>query len=47
MGARRGKPVVLTVDAGAMFREGHVFRVSDNGVWLVGHVPPGFLRFPG
>lgn len=47
VGARRGKPVVLTVDAGAMRRAGHVFRVSDNGVWLVGHVPPGFLRFPG
>ncbi|ANZ17410.1 RNA 2'-phosphotransferase [Streptomyces noursei] len=47
VGARRGKPVVLTVDAGAMHRAGHVFRVSANGVWLTGHVPPEFLRFPG
>ncbi|TJZ50249.1 RNA 2'-phosphotransferase [Streptomyces piniterrae] len=46
VGARRGKPVVLTVDAGAMHRDGHVFRVSANGVWLTGHVPPTFLRFP-
>ncbi|QRX93290.1 RNA 2'-phosphotransferase [Streptomyces noursei] len=47
VGARRGKPVVLTVDTGAMHRAGHVFRVSANGVWLTGHVPPEFLRFPG
>ncbi|MEV0373079.1 RNA 2'-phosphotransferase [Streptomyces sp. NPDC050636] len=47
VGSRRGKAVVLTVDAGAMHRGGHVFRVSANGVWLTGHVPPEFLRFPG
>ncbi|KUJ68553.1 RNA 2'-phosphotransferase [Streptomyces albus subsp. albus] len=47
VGARRGKPVVLSVDAGAMHRAGHIFRVSANGVWLVDEVPPGYLRFPG
>ncbi|MEU3988140.1 RNA 2'-phosphotransferase [Streptomyces platensis] len=47
VGARRGKPVVLTVDAGAMHRAGHVFRVSANGVWLTSRVPAPFLRFPG
>ncbi|MFC9228115.1 RNA 2'-phosphotransferase [Streptomyces decoyicus] len=47
VGARRGKPVVLTVDAAAMHRAGHVFRVSGNGVWLTSHVPAQFLRFPG
>ncbi|MYT32390.1 MULTISPECIES: RNA 2'-phosphotransferase [unclassified Streptomyces] len=47
VGARRGKPVVLTVDAGAMHRAGHVFHRSANGVWLTAHVPPEFLRFPG
>ncbi len=47
VGARRGKPVVLTVDAAAMHRAGHVFRVSGNGVWLTGHVPAQFLQFPG
>ncbi|MFD3544360.1 RNA 2'-phosphotransferase [Streptomyces sp. NPDC058655] len=45
VGARRGRPVVLAVDAGAMREAGHVFRVSANGVWLVDAVPPGFLRF--
>lgn len=47
VGARRGVPVVISVDAGAMHRAGHVFTVSANGVWLVDAVPPGFLRFPG
>ncbi|GII88987.1 putative RNA 2'-phosphotransferase [Sphaerisporangium siamense] len=47
VGARRGSPVVLSVDAAAMRAAGHEFRVSANGVWLVAHVPPGFIRFPG
>ncbi len=46
VGARRGRPVVLSVDAGAMHRDGHVFRVSDNGVWLTEAVPPDYLRLP-
>ena len=45
VGARRGRPVVLTVDAGAMHRDGHTFRVSANGVWLTEAVPPRYLRF--
>jgi putative RNA 2'-phosphotransferase len=47
VGARRGRPVVLSVDAGAMHRDGHEFRVSANGVWLTKAVPPEYLRFPG
>ncbi|WP_330458761.1 RNA 2'-phosphotransferase [Streptomyces sp. NBC_00820] len=47
VGARRGRPVVLAVDAGAMHRDGHVFQVSANGVWLTRAVPPRYLRFPG
>ncbi|WP_433546723.1 RNA 2'-phosphotransferase [Streptomyces sp. CA-294286] len=46
VGARRGRPVVLSVDAGAMHRAGYVFRVSANGVWLTARVPTRFLRFP-
>ncbi|TMR08500.1 RNA 2'-phosphotransferase, partial [Nonomuraea turkmeniaca] len=34
------------VGAGEMHADGHVFRRSANGVWLVDHVPPGYLRFP-
>ncbi|WP_367136810.1 RNA 2'-phosphotransferase [Saccharothrix sp. HUAS TT1] len=44
VGARRGKPVVLAVDAAAMVADGHEFRVSANGVWLVAAVPPSYLR---
>ncbi|MFF3288556.1 RNA 2'-phosphotransferase [Streptomyces sp. NPDC003023] len=46
VGARRGRPVVLSVHAGALHRAGHVFRVSANGVWLTASVPPRFIRFP-
>jgi putative RNA 2'-phosphotransferase len=47
VGARHGRPVVLSVDAGAMHRDGHEFRVSANGVWLTAAVPATYLRFPG
>lgn len=47
VGARRGRPVVLSVDAGAMHGAGHVFQVSANGVWLTDRVPPEFLRLRG
>ncbi|MET9506689.1 RNA 2'-phosphotransferase [Streptomyces sp. NPDC006622] len=46
VGARRGRPVVLAVDAQAMCLDGHVFHVSTNGVWLTKAVPPRYLRFP-
>ncbi|MGV9337176.1 RNA 2'-phosphotransferase [Streptomyces sp. NPDC003688] len=45
VGSRRGRPVVLPVDAAAMHRDGHVFRVSANGVWLTKAVPARYLRF--
>ena len=47
VGARRGEPVVLVVDAAAMHADGQEFRVSANGVWLVDRVPAARLRFPG
>ena len=43
VGARRGQPVILTVDAGRMHRDGHRFFLSANGVWLTDAVPPGYL----
>lgn len=43
VGARRGRPVILAIDAAAMAGEGHAFYRADNGVWLVDHVPPRFL----
>ncbi|MFC5752694.1 RNA 2'-phosphotransferase [Actinomadura rugatobispora] len=46
VGARRGRPVILTIDAAGMAAAGHEFRVSTNGVWLVDIVPPEFLTIP-
>ena len=43
VGGRRGRPVVLSVDAEGMHREGCVFYRSGNGVWLVDGVPPRYL----
>jgi putative RNA 2'-phosphotransferase len=43
VGARRGKPVILAVDAGRMHRDGHGFYLSVNGVWLTDAVPPAYL----
>jgi putative RNA 2'-phosphotransferase len=46
VGARRGAPVLLRVDAGAMHRDGHLFYRSENGVWLTEAVPARYLGFP-
>ena len=43
VGARRGKPVILRVDARTMHIEGFKFFLSVNGVWLTDSVPPAFL----
>ena len=43
VGSRRGKPVILQADAGRMYRDGHKFLLSANGVWLTDAVPPGYL----
>ncbi len=43
VGARYGKPVVLTVAAAAMHAAGHVFHLTGNGVWLTDAVAPVFL----
>ncbi|MFS8102833.1 RNA 2'-phosphotransferase [Lentzea alba] len=43
VGARRGRPLILTVDALAMHADGHEFRLSANGVWLTQHVPAQYL----
>ncbi|CNE17827.1 RNA 2'-phosphotransferase [Mycobacterium tuberculosis] len=44
VGARRGRPVVPTVESGRAAADGHEFRVSANGVWPAASVPPEYLR---
>lgn len=43
VGKRRGNPVVLSVDAHAMHRDGHEFYLAENGVWLTDHVPALYI----
>jgi putative RNA 2'-phosphotransferase len=43
VGARRGMPVLLWVDAGRMRAAGFPFFLSANGVWLTDSVPAVFL----
>ncbi len=44
VGQRRGRPVLLTVDAAAWHAAGGVFYRSGNGVWLTEAVPPQYVR---
>jgi putative RNA 2'-phosphotransferase len=46
VGGRRGKFAVLVIDAKSMLSDGLKFFISDNGVYLVDHVPPKYITFP-
>lgn len=43
VGKRHGAPVVITIDAEAMARDGITFYRSENGVWLCEHVEPKYF----
>ena len=43
VGARHGKPVVLSIDAQAMCKEGYKFYKSEDGVWLTTDINPKFI----
>ncbi len=47
VGERRGRAVILVIDAAAMRAAGKEFFRSANGVWLVDHVPPEFVAVTG
>lgn len=46
-GARHGKPVIVAVSAGRMYRDGFRFYLTPNRVWLVDYVPVEYLRLDG
>src|SRR5688572_30955826 len=46
VGGRHGKPMLLTIRAGEMHRDGFTFRCSANGVWLIEQIPPKYIDFP-
>jgi putative RNA 2'-phosphotransferase len=41
---RKGKPVLLAIDARRMSAGGHQFFVTGNRVWLTDHVPAEYLK---
>jgi putative RNA 2'-phosphotransferase len=43
VGGRHGKPVVLTVAAAEMHKQGYHFYLSENKVWLTDAVPADFI----
>ena len=44
VGRRHGEPVIYLVDAGHMHRDGYLFYLSANGVWLTKVVPATYLK---
>lgn len=44
VGSRHGNPVVVVVQAGRMYRDGHRFIRSENGVWLISSVLPKYIE---
>ncbi len=44
VGARHGKPVLYRVLSGKMYKDGYVFYLSQNGVWLTKKVPLEYLE---
>jgi putative RNA 2'-phosphotransferase len=45
VGSRHGRPLVLGVRALDMHKDGYIFYLSDNGVWLTAKIPPCYLVF--
>jgi putative RNA 2'-phosphotransferase len=44
VGGRHGKPVILKVDSGVMYRDGFKFYLSANRVWLTKYVVSKYLK---
>lgn len=42
-GRRKGDSVILLIDSFALIECGHKLYKSENGVYLIDHVPPGFI----
>ena len=43
VGDRRGTAIILTIRSGDMYKDGFVFYLSTNGVWLTDHVPAKYI----
>ena len=47
VGARHGRPLVLSILAEQMHHDGIAFYFSENGVWLTVSVPVKYIKFEG
>ena len=47
VGSRHGKPVIYQVKSGQMYRDGYVFYLSENHIWLTKQVPASYLEKQG
>jgi putative RNA 2'-phosphotransferase len=45
VGNRRGEAIILVISSGIMHKEGFVFYLSENGVWLTDNVPTQYINF--
>lgn len=45
VGRRHGEPVVLKINSKEMFKDGFVFYLSENLVWLTDNVPIKYINF--
>lgn len=43
VGTRRGKPIILVINAEEMYNDGLEFYLSENNVWLVENVPVKYI----
>ena len=44
IGSRHGVPVILKIDSYGMSKEGILFYLSDNGVWLTDFIDPKYIK---
>lgn len=45
VGSRRGKPIILSINAPKMHKDGLKFYISENGVWLTDKIPVEYIEF--
>lgn len=44
VGSRHGRPVIYKINSGEMHRQGYIFYISENGVWLTDIIPINFME---
>lgn len=44
VGSRHGQAIVYSVNTERMLADGFVFRIAENGVWLISEVQPKYLH---